>query len=342
MIHCFAFLDDVFLRKPKYTFLAIFATMQKPETILFCPLNWGLGHATRIVPLIKQSIGQGHKVLIGANNAALSFLQNEFPNVESIELKGYNVRYWRKPFFVLGLLLQMPLFYFSILHEHIQIKKIVKQKKITKIISDNRYGLRSQYTKNIIITHQLFIKLPKALRALEPLLHLVTRKLLQNFHECWVPDYAEKDKSLSGELSHGKPAWDNVKYIEPLSRFQNYFVESSISKKDYPNVLIIISGPEPQRTHFEIEMTNRFLGRPEKVLMACGKPHSKAEIFIENIHKVNHLSTRDLFLNLKNCKHIVARSGYSTIMDLHVLSRKAELIPTPGQSEQEYLAEYHY
>lgn len=315
--------------------------MQKHETILFCPLNWGLGHATRIVPLIKQSVAEGHNVIIGANGVSLSFLQQEFSEIESVEIKGFNVRYWPKPFFVLGLLLQMPLFYCSILLEHFQVKKVVKQRQITKIVSDNRYGLWNRKTKNIIITHQLFIKAPKALKIFDPILHFVTRKLLQRFYECWVPDYEDYNRSLSGELSHSKQIWSNVKYIGPLSRFQNYIIENNLGKNDYPDVLIIISGPEPQRTKFESEMTERFLGKSETVLMACGKPHSNAEIWHANIRKVNHISTKELLLHIKNCKQIIARSGYSTIMDLHVLNRTAELIPTPGQSEQEYLSEFH-
>ncbi len=313
--------------------------MQKQDTILFCPLNWGLGHATRIVPLINKSISEGHNVIIGANGVALSFLQQEFPKIECVRLKGFNVSYWTKPFFVVGLLLQMPLFYFSILIEHLGIKRLVKQKNITKIISDNRYGLRSSSTKNIIITHQLFIKLPKAFRVFEPFTHYITRKLLQKFHECWVPDYAEQERSLSGELSHGKPVWDNVKYIGPLSRFQDFKEESTA--KSYPDVLIIISGPEPQRSYFEKEMEKRFSGTEKEVLMVCGKPQISQEIFDDNTKKVNHLSTQELFQHLTNCKQIISRSGYSTIMDLHVLNRTAEIIPTPGQSEQEYLAELH-
>ncbi len=314
--------------------------MQNQETILFCPLNWGLGHATRIVPLINKSIEEGHKILIGANGAAFSFLQQEFPNIECIKLKGYNVTYWPKPFFVLGLLLQMPLFYFSIFIERFRINRIVKQKNITKIVSDNRYGLHSCKTKNIIITHQLFIKMPKALKVFESVTHFITRRLLQKFDECWVPDYADQERSLSGELSHGKYIWNSIKYIGPLSRFHNYIADTN--GESYPDVLIIVSGPEPQRTIFEKEMEVRFDDSGKSVLMVCGKPQLNEEIYDGNIIKVNHLSTEEMFLHIKNCKQIISRSGYSSIMDLHVLNRQAELIPTPGQSEQEYLAEYHH
>ena len=318
--------------------------MQKKETILFAPLNWGLGHATRDVPLISSFLKKGHKIIIAADGAPLEFLKLEFPGLEFIIFSGFKTRYAPKPFFLLYLFLQMPFFYVSIWIEHLRLKKIIKDFQITTVVSDNRYGLWNKHVKSILITHQLFIQLPKLLKFLEPALHLITQKLIVRFTECWIPDYKEVEKSLTGKLSHGAYLPENAKYIGPLSRFANYLPKNTHpTKQNYPNVLILISGPEPQRTFFEAEMEAQFSNSTKTVLMVCGTPNPnrhKLQKSKSNITKVAHLSTQELYLNLINANTIIARSGYSTIMDLHVLGLKAVLIPTPNQSEQEYLAEW--
>ncbi len=311
--------------------------MSKKEVILFCPLNWGLGHATRIVPIIKKELLKDNTVIIAASGNAFRFLKKEFPNITTLYFNDFNVRYWKKPFFIVGLLVQMPLFFFYIFIEHLKIQRIIKQYGITTIISDNRYGMFSKLTRNIIITHQLFIKLPYVLKIFEPIIHLITRLLISKFDECWVPDYKDFDKSIGKELSHGKHINKNVRYINPISRFKDI---NPLNKHfDYFDILILISGPEPVRTEFEITMENRFKNSSEKVLMVCGKPklHNNKHKVINNITKLDHLNTEELFWHLKNSKHIICRSGYSSLMDLHVLNRCAELHPTKGQSEQEYL-----
>lgn len=312
--------------------------MKTKEVVLFSPLNWGLGHATRIVPLVKREQQKGNKVVIAAGGRAFDFLCREFKELKIIYFPNFNVYYWRKPFFNVGLLIQMPLFFAYIFVEYFFVKKIVKQNKVTKIISDNRYGVFSKKTKNIIVTHQLFIKLPFVFKLLEPFLHFVTCQLVGIFDECWVPDYKEFDKSLSKELSHKKRIPKNVKYIGPLSRFSHYnIVYNDFYLSSCPDVLVIISGPEPSRSLFESEVEKRFANTDKKVLMVCGKPNDTSSNTFGNIKKVNHLNSQELFFYLKNSKQIISRCGYSTLMDLHVLGLKAELSATPNQTEQEYL-----
>ncbi len=318
--------------------------MNNNEIVLIAPLNWGLGHATRMVPIIYNYRSQGHKVIIAAEGLSMKLLKKEFPDVQHIILKGFRVRYAPRPFFILYLLLQMPVFLASIIVEKQRIRKIVKEKQITTIISDNRYGLRHKKVKSILITHQIFIKLPRALKLFEPVLHSFTRQLISKFDECWIPDYEKMDESLSGELSHEKKLPANAKFIGPLSRFKN------LKLMDYPldlpafDVVIIISGPEPNRTRFEKQMEARFEKSAQKVLMICGKPESNDDEIIPNstgLVKVNHLNTAQMAFYLTHASKIIARSGYSTIMDLHLLNVMAELIPTPGQTEQEYLVEWY-
>ncbi|MBI9069099.1 MAG: glycosyl transferase family 28 [Salinivirgaceae bacterium] len=312
--------------------------MQKKETVLICPLNWGLGHATRDVPIIKQILSEGSKVIIAGSGYSLQFLKNEFPQLQSIELSGFKISYASKQFFLLWILLQLPFFGISIIKEHYQLKKIIKQYKITKVISDNRYGLWNKKIKSVLITHQVFIQLPRSVKVFEPALHWFTRRLITKFDKCWIPDYEDLNTSLSGKLSHGKNLPKNIKYIGPLSRFQNYQPHQEIVIENYPDILAIISGPEPQRTIFEKQLFERFKKSEKAVLMVCGKPSvSIIENHYKNIKKVDHLNSEELYFYLKNCKQIICRSGYSSIMDLHVLNVRAELSPTPGQTEQAYL-----
>jgi len=317
--------------------------MPKKKAILIAPLNWGLGHATRCVPIINNFVNKGHKVIIAADGGALLFLQLEFPNLKFIPLKGFKIRYAKKPFFLLFLLLQMPFFYLSIKREHKQLKKIIKKYNVNQVVSDNRYGLYNVAIKSILITHQIFIPLPKTLRFLNSTLYKLTRKWIEKFNECWIPDYEMTEESLSGKLAHGSNLPINVKYIGPLSRFKN-IKDEHVKLKLQCQILIIISGPEPHRTNFEKEMEMRFSKSDKRIVMVCGKLSSK-DNFIENtnsnITKVNHISTAELLAYMYAAEKIIARSGYSTIMDLHVIKKKAELNPTPGQLEQEYLAEYY-
>ena len=317
--------------------------LKKKKVVLFAPLNWGLGHATRDIPLINAYLSKGYSVLIAANGNAKKILEIEFPNIKFIDIPEFNVRYTSKVFFMPFLILQMPFFYLSFYKEYRILKKVIKKYKISMVISDNRYGLWNRDIKSVIITHQLFIKLPRYIRFMEPLLHYITRRLVAKFDECWVPDYKDVDNCLSGELSHGKDTPNNVKYINPLSRF-NFIIKEESKKVDIPDVLVIISGQEPYRSFFETEMEDKFKKSSEKVLFILGTPNNFIEdtpIYLSNgITKVTHIKAELLGFYIRNAKQIISRSGYSTIMDLHILGVSAHFIPTPNQPEQEYLAEY--
>jgi hypothetical protein len=323
--------------------------MTDTDIILFAPLNWGLGHATRIVPLINNYMLKGNRVVIAGSGASINFLKLEFPTLEFIYLSNFKIRYAPKPLFIWFLLLQMPFFYLSFWVEYFKLKRIINRYKITTVISDNRYGLWSKKVRSIIITHQIFIQLPKLLKFIEPTLHFITRKLINRFNECWVPDFEDIENSLSGKLSHGFQMPNNIKYIGPLSRstcVEETYNSASVkqTKRDIPDILIVISGPEPQRTQFELEMEQRFANTTKKVLMVCGNPQPIPFISTplnKGVLKIEHLNSNELKFYFTHTSHIISRSGYSTIMDLHALGVLAELIPTPGQTEQEYLAKWY-
>ncbi len=301
---------------------------------LIAPLDWGLGHATRCVPIINECLAKGEKVVIAADGAAAAFLKQEFPNLMHIRLKGWRMRYFWP--LSLALALQVPFFGVSILLEHWRLQQIIKRMGVSRVISDNRYGLWSRRADCTIITHQLYIQLPQWLKLLEKPLHAFTARLLRRFAHIWVPDYADAQKSLSGALSHGGAMDAAVEYIGPLSRFSaDTMDEPSLP---VPQVLVVLSGPGRQKKMFTKRILRRLNGVAKRILVVGAEPNLKYQITNGNALVVNHLSTQELNSLLKLAPHVIARSGYTTIMDLHRIGRRAILFPTKGQWEQEYLA----
>lgn len=312
--------------------------MKTPRRILISPLDWGLGHASRIIPLINRYLEQGDNVIIAGSGLSLNLLEKQFPTLESIEIPSFSMRYSAGKSQVWAVAKAFPkLIYYSI-REHSALKRIVKEKNIDFIISDNRFGLYHKTVPSAYITHQLLIKLPKGWAWLEPFVAFVHRCIINRFTECWVPDFEDMSESLAGELSHPTKKPRNVKYIGTLSRFQ-------LGASNLRNLVIaILSGAEPQRTIFENELlTSLQNNTSENIILIQGK--IEAEQKITKVGKVtvyNYMNTEELKEYMLKADEIICRSGYSSIMDLYALGKlkNATLIPTPGQSEQEYLAEY--
>lgn len=313
-------------------------TQRRP--ILICPLDWGLGHASRMTPLISAMLALGQRVVIAADGQAMLFLQQEFfQQVEYIHLPGKRVQYARGPAFFRKLVLQLPGLVFSIGQEHLRLKSIINQLKPLLVISDNRYGLWSRKTYSVFITHQLFIQLPPAWKWLEPLVRKTNHAFIQQFDECWVPDYAETP-NLSGRLSHGSCRL-RLRYLGALSRFSKVetFPHNAIPdpKKAGKYILVMLSGPEPQRTILEKKLQQEL--QTYSVIWLQGKPDaSVSQQHISSQRWISHTTTHHLGRLIQNAELVIARSGYSTLMDLSVFGKKAVFIPTPGQTEQEYLA----
>ena len=318
--------------------------MKTPRRILISPLDWGLGHASRIIPLINRYIEQGDNVIIAGSGLSLSLLKKQFPTLESIEIPSFSMRYSAGKSQVWAVAKAFPrLIYYSI-REHSALKRIVKEENIDFIISDNRFGLYHKTVPSAYITHQLLIKLPKGWAWLEPFVAFVHRCIINRFTECWVPDFEDMSESLAGELSHPAKLPRNVKYIGILSRFSERCIPYG-RETITPNLaLAILSGAEPQRTIFENELlTSLQNNTSENIILIQGK--IEAEPKITKVGKVtvyNYMNTEELKEYMLKADEIICRSGYSSIMDLYALGKlkNATLIPTPGQSEQEYLAEY--
>lgn len=308
--------------------------------ILICPLNWGLGHATRCVPIIQKLMNQGHELVIAADGYPVQFLRQQFPTLKTIEFPGYKINYASGKSQILAMVKNMPNIISGIIKEHKSLKKLLKQNKFDQIISDNRFGLWNKKVHSIYITHQLMIKMPDSLNFLEPIAWFIHRYIIQRYDECWIPDFEGID-NLSGDLSHKYPLLPHAKFIGMLSRFQH--INEIIPSEDF-DIVAVISGVEPQRTVFENQLLNRFADSEQKILIVCGKPAlEKTTKQVGNITCISHLNDNELAAILLGAKKIISRSGYSTIMDLKSLNclYKAEFIPTPGQTEQEYLFKIH-
>jgi uncharacterized protein (TIGR00661 family) len=304
--------------------------------ILVCPLNWGLGHATRCVPVINHLLEKGIEVVIGADGAPLHLLKAMFPNLKFILLEGYRISYSPRILPVsLSILLKTPGMLNSIKREHNLIEKLIKSEKIDAIISDNRYGLWSSNVPSVFITHQLNIRSPFMSPLGQKYLSKKVGALIKPFTECWIPDYAG-EYNLSGELSHPIPDGINAKYIGPLSRFKPI---PETGKKVY-DLLVILSGPEPQRTILEESLIWKFNRFPFlKKIIVCGMPENTQTLHVRNTEVYSHLPDNELRKKIQQSNIVLSRSGYTTIMDLHACGwKKAIFVPTPSQTEQEYLA----
>jgi len=287
-----------------------------------------LGHATRCVPIIKDLISKGNSVILGATTLTDKIFKQEFPDLERIQLPEYNISYSSVLPLWLKLGSQYPKVKKVIKEEHLLIERYVQEKNIDLIISDNRYGLYSSKAKSIIICHQLNLKTP----FFEKWSNSTHVDLLKNFNEIWVPDHEEKDRKLAGELSENVFGL-NCKYIGPLSRLQKREAEL---KYDH---LFLLSGPEPAQTDLLKKIAEKLAGYTGKALIVTSS-NEKPKLN-KNVKLMPLPSAEELSAAITRSKIIVCRSGYSTLMDLDLLDKKEViLIPTPGQTEQEYLADY--
>ncbi len=304
------------------------------KRILIAPLDWGLGHATRCIPLIEAFRKRGCEVVLAADGPVARLYAREFPDLDIRLLKGYGVRYGKSNL-MLHLLFQLPRIFRIIRLEHQWLHNVLKKERFDCIISDNRPGLWSKKTHTIYITHQLMIKSGRGKRMNQFLQYLHSR-YIKRFSEVWVPDL-RGTKNLAGELSHPAKQWVHPLYMGLVSRL-NYERQTS----EVYDLTVLLSGPEPQRTLLENRIVSQLDAFQGKVLLVRGLPYEQTPLTLSARH-----ITVEPFLNssqvqtaLLSSKQVVCRSGYTTLMDLVKLKRKAILIPTPGQPEQEYLARY--
>jgi UDP-N-acetylglucosamine:LPS N-acetylglucosamine transferase len=310
-------------------------TTKLKKTVLIAPLNWGLGHATRCIPIINALLQAKVEVIIASDGTALELLKKEFPELTHLELPAYNVTY-RTSNMVWNIGTQVFKISWAMTQEWFVLRRLIKQYKIDAVISDNRFGCWSKQVPTVFMTHQINIKIPN--RFLQFFANRFNHFSLGLFNEVWVPDM-ENEPNLAGELAH-KHSLSKVKYIGILSRMKPLKVE-----KKY-DIGIVLSGPEPQRTYLQTLLLDQIRDFHQKVdstvrfLFIKGKTNLEEYSETANIEIHGYLTSKSLNQKMSACDLLIVRSGYSTLMDLAKLNKKAVLIPTPGQTEQEYLAEH--
>jgi UDP:flavonoid glycosyltransferase YjiC (YdhE family) len=304
--------------------------------ILIAPLDWGLGHATRCIPIIKEFLAAGCTVIYAAEGLQKELLQQEFPALKCLDLQGYRVRYsTKRGLTFLKIISQIPKILIQIKRENRWLNNILSRERPDIVVSDNRYGLHSPHAYCVLITHQLHIKTGMG-RFVEQILTRINLSYINRFSVCWVPDL-QGEKSLAGSMSvPDQLPVIPLRYIGLLSRFSDPGLQT-------PNndLVIILSGPEPQRTILESQLLMELKKYKGPVIMVRGLPgHVALPDVSTNISVYNHLPTVTFNRIISQSAIIISRAGYSTIMDLVILGKKSILIPTPGQAEQEWLANH--
>jgi uncharacterized protein (TIGR00661 family) len=304
--------------------------------ILVAPLDWGLGHATRCIPLIKELIGQQCEVWLAGDGATEQLLRKEFPQTKFLFLPGYHTSYPAgSKSFAFKIIRQIPKLRSAISYEHMWLKKQVAAHRFDAVISDNRFGLYHKDIPCIFITHQLTIKSPFG-KWSEKIIQYWNYSFINRFKECWVPDLKDED-NFAGLLSHPeKKPKVPLYYTGILSRLKKL---NANERKGH--LLILLSGPEPQRSVLENKIIDELVKYNGTADIIRGLPASDVVLPSTNHFRFwNHLPTDELNKKMAEAELIISRSGYSTVMDIVRIQKKSILIATPGQTEQLYLAKY--
>lgn len=307
--------------------------------VLVAPLNWGLGHASRCIPLIHRLQAEGQEVLIGGDGESLTLLRRHFPSLRVLPLAPLRLRYGRGSRQVLPMLRALPALIRSAIVDHRMLAEYLRYEQIDQVISDNRFGLYSDRVQCIYMTHQLLIPMPRGWRWLESIVAAMHRRVIRRFAACWVPDYPDDEQALAGRLSHPDKLPENEQYIGPLSRFAagNYQLDTTYK------VVAVLSGLEPQRTLLEKMLIRRYENTDATVLIVRGMMQAPPTVVKHGkLTLIPWLDDNHLAAYLLGAERIICRSGYSSVMDMSALGvlEKVEWHPTPGQPEQEYLYDY--
>ena len=299
------------------------------KNILVAPLNWGLGHATRCIPIVKALERLGFIPILASDGMALDMLRKEFPHLKALTLPSYEIEYAKKGAnFKWKMLKNMPKIIASILKEKKIVKNWVKEYRLIGIISDNRLGVFSKKVHSVFITHQLNV-LTGYTTWISSKMH---QHIIKKYDECWVSDWEEK-QNLSGKLGHLRNPNFKIKYIGPLSRFESFKLPIQY------DLMVILSGPEPQRSILDNKLRALLSSYKGRVIFISGNVESKQKMEqMQQFTHYNFMNTEQLEKTFNESEVVLCRSGYTTIMDLAKLGKKAFFIPTPGQYEQEYLA----
>ena len=305
------------------------------KTALLAPLDWGLGHASRSLALVQRLETDGYRVVLAGSGASGRWMRMTRPDLPYVELPGFTLTYSRSKRQVWAVLRALPRLLYRSFSEHRALKRLVRSRSVDLVVSDNRFGLFCTACRCVYVTHQAHIFLPRPYRFLEPLAEALHRRVMERYDACWIPDEADLSCSLSGALGHPRRLSANAVYIGPLSRFRPAAPSAG------GGTLWLLSGVEPQRTMLENELLAAYTpadGTVTLVRGVCGVPLASPPP--AGLTVIDSPDTDTLGDLIRRADRIVARSGYSTVMDLARLGKLevARWVPTPGQPEQEYLA----
>ncbi len=305
-----------------------------PGTVFYTVLNMGLGHASRSLPIMREFVNRGWRLVIGANGRALNFLQNEIPAAEFITTPDYALRYAKGALLPLSLLAQTPQFLAGIRAEQKLCRKAAQLYQPKLIISDHCYGMSHPEIPSYFITHQVYFAMPPGLERFSALPARFNFHYHRHFGKIIIPDLPDENGGrLSGRLSRLPRQASRYHYAGLLSSVAQQNIKPDI------DVLVSISGPEPQRTLFEKLVLEQIETIPGKKVVLLGKSESTRTLCDREALKVySHLPRQAAAELMNRARLIVSRPGYSTLMETAELGKPALFVPTPGQTEQVYLA----
>lgn len=306
--------------------------------ILISPLNWGFGHAGRMIPVALALRRLGHTVIFGTDSALIPMLQPELPGIEIISIKGVNIKYSRYLPQYSAVLMQTPKILAMAFREHTALKHIIDELHPDIVISDNRFGFFNRKVFCVYITHMLRIPFPKPFRFMEFIGTSIHRFVINHYNLCLIPDIPGEE-NLSGRLSHGAYPCVETYFTGILSRFSQEINESSGQQIQRPYVCLILSGPEPQRSILLEKVIDASIKNSLRLVALSGSPVMTNFTHNELVRIEVNQPSSVLRFYIGNSEKVVCRAGYTTIMELVSIKKGAIIIPTPGQTEQEYLAE---
>lgn len=314
--------------------------MNQKLNILICPLEWGLGHAARMIPVAAHLRQMDHNVIIAAGEEHLNLFREELPDLATINFPGFKPGYSGYLPQYIVLLFKIPVLLIHIAREHSKLKRIIREHSVDVVISDNRFGLWNRNIRTVYITHMPRIPFPQPFRFLEFTGVILHRAIIRKYTFCFIPDLPG-EINFSGRLSHNVRLPENVRFIGILSRFTAAGKTPDTDPSVFEHNTVILSGPEPQKSIFKEKVLNFLEDEKIITLLLEAKPGRGNEIVRSgNFDFCSHLPSGEMQKMIATSRKIISRAGYSSIMELASLNKNALIVPTPGQTEQEYLASY--
>ena len=304
---------------------------------LVAPLDWGLGHATRCAPIVREFLEKGCDVELAVTRGNAAILREMFPDVRQRLAPSYNIVYPKHGYNMAFWLLKNSAHLRAVMRaEHHYAEEMVERHGYDILVSDNRFAFRSRKAKSVYMTHQCRIAFPKMFRMFEAFGAAWHASVMSRFDEVWVPDVPEFP-GYAGSLSHVERCPRPLKFVGPLSRFAMLPLTQS-TEKDL-GIVAVVSGVEPARSRFASRLSSVLPQIPGKHVVILGKPDSTRKSWTAgNVTFYNHLPTQEFAEVISRAGWVISRGGYSTVMDMAVLGAKCIFVPTPGQYEQVVLA----